>query len=254
MQRYFLEEKYEEIQFDKVEVTGEPLHHMYRVMRMKPGDQCFLAFSDQVVIQAQIDWIDEEKVILHELEKENQTKELPIAVTIASGFPKGDKLEWIVQKGSELGANQFLAFPSQFSVVKWDQKKQLKKEDRLKKIAQEAAEQSHRQVQPTIFFVNQLENLIEQFSHYDAVLVAYEESAKQGEQATLVQTLQSLHSGQSLLLIFGPEGGFAPNEIDLFVQSGAQVCGLGPRILRAETAPLYALSAISYHFELLRSL
>ncbi len=82
-------------------------------------------------------------------------------------------------------------------------------------------------------------------------MVAYEESAKQGETATLVKLLQNVSVNAQILAVFGPEGGFTSEEIAMFEQNQALFCGLGPRILRAETAPLYLLSAISYHWELL---
>lgn len=248
MQRYFVEQTYQET----VQLTGENYHHIVRVMRMKPKDEVFVVFSDQQSFKGQITEITPDSVTVTAIEKETLLRELPISVTIASGLPKGEKLEWIVQKGTELGAQHFLAFPAQTSVVKWDQKKQSKKTQRLTKIAQEAAEQSQRQLRPTVEFLTGIKELVAIFSNYDAVLVAYEESAKQGEKAQLVQTLEKLAPKSRLLVIFGPEGGLMPNEITAFTEAGAKLCGLGPRILRTETAPLYVLSAVSFYSELLK--
>lgn len=247
MQRYFIDQAYQ----PTVEVSGEAHHHMSRVMRMSVDDQVFLVFKDQTAVKAKITAIDSDKVVLEEIEKESLQRELPIQITIASGFPKGEKLELIVQKGTELGAHDFIAFPGESSVAKWDAKKQKKKQQRLNKIAQEAAEQSHRQALPVVNFASEKE-LIARFSEYDAVLIAYEESAKQGEQAQLVQTFQQLSAGQKLLAVFGPEGGLTPKEIESFQSAGAKLCGLGPRILRTETAPFYLLSAASFYYELQR--
>lgn len=245
MQRYFIDQAYR----STVEISGKPHHHMSRVMRMAAGDQVFLAFNDQTTIKAKILAITSDNVTLEEVEKEQLQRELPINITIASGFPKGEKLELIVQKGTELGAFDFIAFPGESSVAKWDAKKQQKKQQRLNKIAQEAAEQAHRQALPKVRFAAEKE-LITMFAEYDAVLIAYEESAKQGEQAQLVQTLQQLTAGQKLLVVFGPEGGLTPNEIERFQAAGGKLCGLGPRILRTETAPFYLLSAASFYYEL----
>ncbi len=82
------------------------------------------------------------------------------------------------------------------------------------------------------------------------LLIAYEESAKQGELANLAKVFQELTDGSRILAIFGPEGGLAPEEVEAFVEKGGILCGLGPRILRTETAPLYLLSAASYQWEL----
>lgn len=248
MQRYFLTEPYEaKAQY---RITGENYHHIVRVMRMEPKQQVFLAFSDRLAIIAEITDITEEAVYLKEISKEQAEKELPINVTIACGYPKGDKLEWVVQKGTELGSHKFIGFPAKTSVVKWDHKKLAKKTERLKKIAIEAAEQSHRQFAPDVVLLEQEQALIDVFSSYDKVLIAYEESAKIGERSLFATALSELAQGESLLIIFGPEGGFAPAEIAEFQNHGGIICGLGPRILRTETAPLYALSAISYQFEL----
>lgn len=249
MQRYFTNEKYEEK--DTYSLSGEPYHHITHVMRMQEGDQIYLVFSDQVTIQAKITFISEQKVFVEEVAKESQEKELPLEVTIACGYPKGDKFDWLVQKATELGAAAFIGFPAKTSIVKWDQKKLSKKQQRLEKITQEAAEQSQRSYLPDVTLLANERDLLNLFSQYDYILVAYEESAKQDETATLAKLLQDVSVNARILAIFGPEGGFMPEEISMFEQNQALFCGLGPRILRAETAPLYLLSAISYHWELL---
>ncbi|MGK0551989.1 16S rRNA (uracil(1498)-N(3))-methyltransferase [Enterococcus faecalis] len=249
MQRYFLNEPYHN-QATYV-VGGDHYHHIVRVMRMEPGQKSYLVFHDSIVIVAEITHITETEVWFKELEKEVAEKELPLVITIACGLPKGDKLDWIVQKGTELGAFAFIGFPAQTSVVKWDHKKREAKKKRLSKIATEAAEQSQRQQTPTVQLFAQSEELLASFSNYDQVLVAYEEAAKKGEHSKLAQVLAASQQGARLLLVFGPEGGFSKSEIDQFQAAGALLCGLGPRILRAETAPLYALSAVSYQTELL---
>lgn len=251
MQRYFVEQRYQEAVNGGLFLIGEDYHHAVNVMRMKELEQCYIVFQDQVAIKAEVTQILADKVLLVEIAREEQTKELAIEVTIACGYPKGDKLELVVQKGTELGAHAFIGFPSQTSVVKWDGKKLAKRQERLGKIAKEAAEQSHRHVQPAVTLLAKVEQLVESFGEYDQIIVAYEEAAKVGEKAVLVQLLQQMTQGQKLLVLIGPEGGFSPNEVSHFEMLGAKICGLGPRILRAETAPLYVLSAISYQYELL---
>ncbi|MEY8445956.1 16S rRNA (uracil(1498)-N(3))-methyltransferase [Enterococcus ratti] len=248
MQRYFLEEIYQPD--EQIILSGEAFHHIVRVMRMTPKDQVYLVFKDQLAIRAEIIEINEDAVYLIEIEKEQTQKELPNTITIASGYPKGDKLDWIVQKGTELGAYAFIGFPAKTSIVKWDTKKRKKRQERLKKIAQEAAEQSHRQVAPQVELLENQQAFLECFSSYDVVLVAYEESAKQGELANLAKVFKELAVGKRILAVFGPEGGFTLEEIEVFIEKGGILCGLGPRILRTETAPLYLLSVASYQWEL----
>lgn len=121
MQRYFLDEPYRPQ--ERFVIEGEAYHHMVRVMRMAVKDQVYLAFNDQIAIIAEISEMKENEVFLVEVAKESVQKELPCKITIASGYPKGDKLDWIVQKGTELGAHGFVGFPAAASVVKWDAKK-----------------------------------------------------------------------------------------------------------------------------------
>lgn len=251
MQRYFTNEKYEKK--STYSLSGEAYHHMTHVLRMQEGDQIYLVFSDQVTIQAKITSINEKQVFVKEMANESQEKELPLSITIACGYPKGDKIDWMVQKATELGAAAFIGFPAKTSIVKWDQKKLSKKQQRLEKITQEAAEQSQRSFLPNVTLLANEKDLISFFSQYDYILVAYEESAKQDETATLPRLLQNVPVNSRILAIFGPEGGFSPEEIATFEQNQVLFCGLGPRILRAETAPLYLLSTISYHCELLYS-
>ena len=93
---------------------------------------------------------------------------------------------------------------------------------------------------------------MKQLPDFDKIFLAYEESAKAGELSTLASSLRQSQSGDKLLFIFGPEGGISPQELAEFEKSGAIPVGLGPRIMRAETAPLYALSAVSFYTELLK--
>lgn len=250
MQRYFVAK--EQMSAERVTITGEDVKHIGRVMRMGQGDQIVCSDGHSRTVRCEISLIEDDCVEALIIEELVPNTELPVQVTIAQGLPKGDKLELIIQKGTELGASAFLPFAATRSIVKWEPKKAGKKVERLTKIAKEAAEQSYRERIPAVLDIHTVTDLKKQFSSFDAVIIAYEESAKTAEQKQLARTLQSLVPNQSLLIIIGPEGGLTKQEIDQFTQAGAVTCGFGPRILRTETAPLYALAVISYHFELMR--
>lgn len=247
MQRYFAE-NVEDIFF----VEKEDFHHITRVMRMKLGDELYCVNHQEQAARCFIEKITENQVIAKVVQWLEEAKELPVSVSIVSGLPKGDKLEWIIQKGTELGASTFIPFIAARSVVKWDEKKSDKKLVRWNKIAKEAAEQSHRNRIPEVIAPVKLKGLIELGNHYDLKLIAYEEEAKAGESSVLASNLKQLEYGKSILVVFGPEGGLTEAEVSALKENGFQTCGLGPRILRTETAPLYLLSAVSYHYELLR--
>ena len=224
--------------------------HMFSVMRLQADDQTVLVFDDGIKRLARV--VDSQSKSVEIIEELADNVELPVSVTIAMGFPKGDKLEFVAQKATELGMAALWAFPADWSVVKWDGKKLGKKAEKLEKIAQGAAEQSKRNRIPAVRLFEKKADFLAQLTGFDQIILAYEEAAKAGEQANLVKALSGLETGQSVLVIVGPEGGVSPEEVAAFEGAGAVKTGLGPRILRAETAPLYALSAISYATELLK--
>ena len=246
MQRYFA--KQEE---DTFIIQEDDYHHIVRVMRMNVGDKIYCVNNDQQVAQCSIENIFENEVTAKVVQWLEGEIELPVSASIVSGLPKGDKLEWIIQKGTELGAYEFIPFIAARSVVKWDEKKGAKKLIRWNKIAKEAAEQSHRTMIPEVSTPISMKELIKRSKSYDVKIIAYEEEAKEGESAMLTKKLQSMTKGQTILALFGPEGGLSESEVNLLKEQDFVTCGLGPRILRTETAPLYLLSAVSYHFELM---
>ncbi|WP_043933927.1 16S rRNA (uracil(1498)-N(3))-methyltransferase [Bacillus sp. EB01] len=248
MQRYFVD------QFDngRFFIKGDDFHHIVKVMRMVQGDTIICATSDGRSAVCEIAEITGETVVADVVKWNDGTSELPVKVTIASGLPKGDKLEWIIQKGTEMGAYRFIPFAASRSVVKLDEKKQGKKTERWQKIAKEAAEQSHRDVLPEVTIPMSFKDLLVESKKYDFLLCAYEEESRSGETSRLSATLNETKPGDSILFVFGPEGGLSEGEVQLLMEHGFTLCGLGPRILRTETAPLYALAAVSYHLELMR--
>lgn len=249
MQRYFASYSTEN---DCFLITDEDCHHITKVMRMKEKDQIICVSEEQKTAICSITEISTDFVMADIIEWKEESVELPVHVTIVSGLPKGDKLEWVIQKGTELGAARFIPFTAARSVVKWDEKKADKKVSRWQKIAKEAAEQSHRSSVPEVMYPLNINALIKAGEPYDVKLIAFEEKAREGEASVLTRNLQKLKAGSSLLIVFGPEGGLTHQEVEMMTKNGFQACGLGPRILRTETAPLYLLSAVSYHLELLR--
>ena len=249
MQRYFVNKKANENRFF---IDAEDRHHIVKVMRMEIGDKLICVEPEGKSAVCEIAEITDEQVVANVVQWKEEITELPINVTIASGLPKGDKLEWIIQKGTELGAHEFVSFAAARSVVKWDEKKAAKKIERWQKIAKEAAEQSHRSVLPDVVPPMNFKAMLASSKNYHYKVAAFEEESRNGETSNFASTLQGMNRGESLLLVFGPEGGLSEEEVELLKEHDFTLCGLGPRILRTETAPLYSLAAISYHFELLR--
>lgn len=246
MQRYFLQNQFDDQQ--QATITGEDGKHIVRVMRMAVGDDV-VAVSDGEAFIAAITEILADGVVVQRQGASLQTNEMPVRVTIACGLPKGDKLDLIVQKGTELGMAGIIPFEAERSIVKWDAKKGDKKVERLRKIAKEAAEQCHRTVIPDVANPVSFKQLIAQSTNYDILLFADEEDAKSGNPNRIAERLKNVNPAQTVLAVFGPEGGLARNEAEALRSAGFLPIALGPRILRTETAPLYLLSAMSYEFE-----
>ncbi|MFY0517250.1 16S rRNA (uracil(1498)-N(3))-methyltransferase [Lysinibacillus sp. UGB7] len=245
MQRYFIDTSIEDAR-----ITGEDARHIARVMRMKEGEEIAVVAEKKAYI-CTISAFEDDEVLVQSTGRTISSPELPVHVTVACGLPKGDKLELITQKATELGMYALLPFEAERSIVKWDTKKGAKKQERLQKIAKEAAEQSHRTHIPVIFEPISFKQLVAQLGKFDAIFIADEEDAKVEKRTRFAEKLKNVYDkkSKSILIIFGPEGGIARKEANALLEAGAQTMSLGPRILRAETAPLYALSAISYEFE-----
>jgi 16S rRNA (uracil1498-N3)-methyltransferase len=250
MQRYFIGQEFQE--GDPILIDGENFHHIVRVMRMTKDSLFYVVFPNGASAKVQIETISSDCLEARVVQWETEEKEMPVDITIVSGLPKGDKLELIIQKGTELGAKEFVPFTADRSIVKWDEKKAKKKVDRWEKIAKEAAEQSHRRHVPRIHSPVSLKELVNLAAGYDFKIVAFEEDAKTGEQSNLARIMKAAQPGDRLLAVFGPEGGLTEKEVESLKANGFVSCGLGPRIMRAETAPFYLLSAASYQFELMR--
>ncbi|WP_419792336.1 16S rRNA (uracil(1498)-N(3))-methyltransferase [Staphylococcus chromogenes] len=248
MQRYFLNENAERHQLFFI-TNEEDIHHIRAVMRMAEGESVIINFKEKRTFEAKIISIENTHVEIETTQELSINSELPVKVTICSGLIKSDKYEWLLQKATELGASHFISTHMERSVVKLNDQKAQKKCLRWQKIVKEAAEQSYRQLIPDVEFISKFSSIYDMISQYDYVLMAYEETAKQGETALFKKKLQEIQPGSTVLMMFGPEGGFSPNEINDLHDKVTYV-GLGPRILRAETAPLYALSALSYEFDL----
>ena len=249
MQRYFINQVIQSVG-EIISVPKEQEHHMVKVMRMNIEECCEIVDEKEELYIAKLIQISPLELVIEE-HKEQQV-ELPIDVTIFVGLSKGDKLEKIVQKATELGVHTIVPVEMKRNMVKWTKDKSQKKIERLQKIAQEAAEQSHRLHVPKVLDLMTLKESVILAKQSTKALVAFEEVAKEGEAAVFLQTLTSLQKGDSIAFYFGPEGGFDLQEIEYLNSQEVYSCALGPRILRAETAPMYALAAVSYHFELLK--
>lgn len=249
VQRYFVEAE----NWSEHEVTlKDDAHHIMRVMRFEVGDEIICVHPNGKVAHCEIVELNETEqyVVATIVEWIDTDSELPVQVTILQSLPKGNKLDLIIQKGTELGADKFVLYESERSVVKWNAKKRDNRLQRFQKIAQEASEQSGRNIVPNVIFADDIEKFLQNEALIDTTkLLAYEEEAKNTNHTSLYKQLSKVEKGGQLIIGVGPEGGFSGEEVASFKKSGFIPVRLGKRILRTETAALYALASISYHFE-----
>jgi|SRR5690625_1519109 len=249
MQRYFIQEPYWQ---SKTVRICDDYHHIVNVVRLKIGDMIACVHPNGKIAACTITIIDEQNdEIIATIENWlDETTELPVDVTIVQSLPKGQKLDLIIQKGTELGATRFILFTSARSVVKWDEQKINKRLTRYKKIAKEASEQSERQIIPEIKYVTDIHAYMQTIEREQYVkLLAYERETESNARSSLYTQLKAIKRNESIIICVGPEGGFTDEEVASFVAVNFTPIRLGKRILRTETASLYALAAISYHVE-----
>ncbi len=245
MQRYFISNQ----EFINLELR-EDYHHIKNVMRTKIGEQITIVDnSNGKILLVEVESIEDTYVKVNKIKEIESNSEFPFNVTLAQGFPKGDKLELIIQKSTELGITAIIPTMMKTSIVKLDSNKAKKKVERFNAIAKGAAEQSKRSIIPTIQDVINIKDI--DLSLYNKVFVAYEEDSKNGEKSQFKAFVEAINVNDSVLIVVGPEGGISPAEIEYLKSKNAIIGAIGPRILRAETAPLYILSAISYRWDLI---
>ncbi|MCR5278549.1 MAG: 16S rRNA (uracil(1498)-N(3))-methyltransferase [Lachnospiraceae bacterium] len=232
---------------DHIEITGADFNHITHVLRMKKGEEITIGIIGSTKeYLCRIDAFEADRVLCLILDQQTVSTELPSKITLFQGLPKADKMELIIQKAVELGAAKIVPVAMARSVVKLDDKKAASKVVRWQGISEAAAKQSKRGIIPVVSAPLSFSEAIKEAGNYDHILVPYEDA--RGFAHTR-EVLKSLKSGESIAVFIGPEGGFAPTEIEKARESGAEILTLGKRILRTETAGLVALSLIMAELE-----
>ena len=238
MARFFVTT--EELQLDAPVLTGENAAHA-KVLRLKAGEEVLLCDGDGRECRCQVQEVSASEISLTVLERMESSTEAAVRVSVYMAFPKADKLEHVIQKATELGAYEIVAFPSSRCISKPDEKSLKKKLERWQKIAASAAEQSGRGRIPQVIALNSYAEALKRGAEADKALFFYE-----NEHATTLRMALESGTFKTVSLLTGPEGGLEEKEVEQARAAGFQVGTLGSRILRCETAPLCALSAVMY--------
>ena len=216
----------------RAQLPEEETQHALKVLRMRPGDVC-QALTDGEIFDAVLEETAAPARVILRLGEKLPSPEPQVRVTLYQGLPKGDKMDYVVQKCTEAGV--FRIVPVRFSrcVAAWTDKDEEKKRLRFQRIAAEAAKQSGRAIIPEIGLPLTVGQLCDEIKAYDLALVPWEEERGNG--------IRGKWQGQkNVAIVIGPEGGISPEEMAQMQAAGAVPVTLGPRIFRTETAGLAA--------------
>lgn len=234
----------EHIVGDKIYIDGPEAHHILDVMRLEEGDDVTVFDGagreyDGVISEQK----KASMVVLVRSVREVSARD-EVKVILFQAIPKGDKIDFIAEKATELGAHTIVPVITARTIIRWDKSKRLHHTDRLKKIVESAAKQCGRLSIPSVYEVDDFARSLEHIKRADLKLIA----ALHKDTISLRKALEGF-KGKSIAVMIGPEGDFTQDEIALAVENRSKLVSLGSRVLRSETAGLAALSIIGYELE-----
>ena len=247
MHRFFSEEI--DSAAGQIRLTEGDARHAAQVLRLEVGDRIMVGSGDGRDYACRIESITPDAVIAKIEDIMGNAAELPLAITLYQGFPKGDKMDLILQKSVELGAVRIVPVWMARSIVKMDAAKAAKRRGRYQAIAEAAAKQSGRGVIPEVGTFLSMKDAIRDAEKLDVVLLPYENAeGMDAARAVIHQVAADVQDGtvHRLGIFIGPEGGFDESEVVALEEIGAKTMTLGYRILRTETAGLALLSILGF--------
>ncbi len=236
------------IQGRRAEITGQPAHQIGRVLRLRPGDTVELLDNSGFVCVARIELITRDAVDAEVLERRRPDTEPGVRLELYQSLLKGQKMEWVLQKGTEIGVSRFVPLLSERCVSRPSRADIAGRLERWRTIVREAAEQSGRAVLPEVAGLEGFDQACASANGADLAVMAWEEERA----ASLGKLLREARSPAGdrqasdlrVAMLIGPEGGFSRQEAETARSAGVRIAGLGPRILRAETAALVAATVV----------
>ncbi|MBP3415212.1 MAG: 16S rRNA (uracil(1498)-N(3))-methyltransferase [Clostridia bacterium] len=233
MPRFFTKD----IDGDIIYINGDDAHHITKSLRMRIGEQITVCNGEGIECLCSISDLSSDCVALDVIERRPSESEPPCRVTLYQGCPKGDKLEFIVEKAVELGVSEIVPVVTARSVSRPDGASAAKKAERLQRRALEAAKQCGRGIIPKVGDFITFEQMLNRLQSHETSIFFYELGGK-----PLSHILSN--GAKDVALIIGPEGGFEPEEAQAAVENGAKIATMGKRILRTETAAVASAAAV----------
>ena len=237
-----------QIEGDTVTILGEDAHHLSRALRAAVGDTVTVCDMSRTEYECELTDFLPDRVLARILDSHPADTESPVCVTLYQALPKGDKLDTVIQKAVECGVCRIVPFESERCVVRAKADSEERKTERRNRIASEAAKQCGRGLLPEVAPTVSFDEMLAQAMAAEAVLFCYEGDGTEPIGRLLARLAPQ--KGGTLALVIGSEGGFSLAEAERARAQGCYMTGLGKRILRTETAPLFALACISCCLEL----
>lgn len=243
MHRFYVSPQ--DISDERVWLDQEQSRHIDRVLRLAAGDQVIVFDGLGREYEICLQGLRNGRFAGEIIRMLTPNTEPGLKISLVQGIAKGDKMDFIMQKAVELGAAAIYPFFSQHAVVKLDQEKAAKKQERWQVIAREACKQCRRSYIPIVHQPAAFQSILDTINGRPAIML-YENENRCGLKELLSEKRPSLLGNEEIFLIVGPEGGFALSEVEMASSRGVMTAGLGARILRTETASLAALSIVLY--------
>lgn len=234
-----------QIKGEMIFLSGETDNHIRHVLRMRVGEPVSVSISGKIY-EGTIDSFDQGITKVKITSVHDGENELSNRIVLFQGMPKSDKLEWILQKATELGASEIVPVFMSRSIVRLEEKKEEVKKERRQAIVRSAAEQSHRDRIPAVHSSLSFKEALEYAKSLDLILVPYE---KETDIKKTREVISGIKKGTSIGIFIGPEGGISEEEIELLLEVKGIPITLGKRILRTETAPITILSILMFQSE-----
>ena len=249
MPRFFV--RREQIFENTVRILGEDARHISRSLRMAAGEHITVCDMQSVEYDCVLRSFGEGEVVADILSSKESENEPPCYVRLFQALPKGDKLDTVIQKAVECGVGEIIPFESERCVVRMKPEAEEKKTQRRNRISAEAAKQCGRSLIPAVSDTVSFEKMLSLASESELCLFCYEGDGTLPLGRILSESFSSGNLPRSVSVIIGSEGGFSQAEVCKCVEKGMTLTGLGPRILRTETASGFVLSCLVCFFELI---
>ncbi|MCL6478660.1 MAG: 16S rRNA (uracil(1498)-N(3))-methyltransferase [Peptococcaceae bacterium] len=241
MRRFFISP--DQFGAEKPVIRGPDVKHMVKVLRLKPGDVVELLDGAGRAVRARIDRAGKDEVECTRLEEFTPGGEPPVKVTLVQGLAKGEKMDLVIRKSTELGAAEIIPLICRRSVVHLEDGRAAGRQERWQRVAVEAAKQCRRARFPVVRSQQGLADVLNDMPQGTAAFLPWEEERDR----SFGQFLQGENPGRVYIFI-GPEGGFDRSEVEEAVRRGVITVTLGPRILRTETAGLACLALVMHRW------